>query len=149
LVSKQQLNLITSINDYRGINNIPLLGVCHCYEIPDFIINENSEVMLYNEQNIFKISDKKYLFKFPVGEFENLFDKKDKNIIDIILKENLNHIQILTLGLFEYIFIYEINICRNHITDFSPKSSSYKNFSLWDSGRRCYETEYKSKHYYE
>ena len=150
LISEQQLNLITSINDYRGINNIPLLGVCHCYEIPDFIINENSEVMLHNEQNIFKISDEKYLLKFPIGEFENLFDKKDIKIINIILKENLNHIQIITLRQIEYIFIYEINICRDHITDFSHKSSRKKLFSLdYSNGPRSYLREYESKHIYE
>ncbi len=73
-ISIKQQNLITSINDFRGINNIPLLGICNCNKIPDFIIKEICEVMLYNNKNIFKLSDNKYLFKYPIGEFEINFN---------------------------------------------------------------------------
>ena len=59
-ISQKQQDLVISINDYRGIKDIPLLGICSCKKIPDFIIKEFSEVMLYKDKNIFKLSDNKF-----------------------------------------------------------------------------------------
>ena len=62
---------------------------------------------LFPEENIFKISNKEYLFKYPIGEFEKKFKNSDVNIINILLKDILNYIQIVTQKESEYIFIIE------------------------------------------
>ena len=121
-ISYEQKELIKSINDLRGINNIPLLGSCQIRQIPDFLINELSEVMMWPERNIFKLSNKKYLFKFPIGQFKINFKNKDKDIFSILLKENLNHIQIITHQNIEYVFIYELDFCKFSENEFECDS---------------------------
>ena len=113
-ISDEQIELIKSINDFRGIKSIPLLGICEIQQIPSFLINETSEVMLWPEQNIFKLSNKKYLFRYPIGLFKIDFQNKNENITSILMKENLNHIQIITYQNLEYIFIYELDFCIFH-----------------------------------
>ena len=108
--------MINEINDYRRDNDVQLLGVCQCRNIPDFLIKEPTAIMLFPEQNLFKLSDKKYLFKYPIGIFEDVFHRKDRNILNVLLKNNLNHIQIINYLNMEYIYIYEINDCRFHKT---------------------------------
>ena len=51
---------------------------------------------------------KKYLLRYPAGEFEVLYGNKDKNIISILSKNNLNHIQMINQNKIEYIYISEI-----------------------------------------
>ena len=116
-ISKEQEKLLESINDFRGIKKIPLLGFCDLSKIPDFLFNEISEVMMWPDKNIFKISNKKYLFRYPIGNFEINFTNKDKNILSILLKDNLDHIQIITYQNLEYIFIYKSDSCDYHITN--------------------------------
>ena len=155
-ISNQQQELIKTINDFRGINNIPLLGICQCKQIPDFVINESSELIIFSDQNIFKLSNKKYLFRYPNGLFEISFKNKDKDIISILSKYNLNHIQIITHQNIEYICIYELDFCRHHRTEFeSDSSSSDHKMSLkltsddnFDSFTE-YEHNYKNQYYYE
>ena len=150
-ISDEQNKLITSINDFRGIKNIPLLKECNLMTIPDFLINEISEVMLWPDKNIFKLSNKKYLFKYPIGKFEINFKNKDENILSILLKDNLNHIQIITHQNIEYIFIYELDFCdfcKYHI------NVSYSQYNSESRGRiyeddifneRLFESEYNNK----
>ena len=152
-ISQQQKELIRAINDYRGINDIPLLGICQCKQIPDFLIKESSEIMMFPEQNMFKLSNNKYLFKYPIGIFEIGFKNKDKIILSILLKDNLNHIQIITHQNFEYILIYELVKCSFHNTEFKYDSSSgglrhYKLSSINDKFN-SYTSNYINKHYYE
>jgi hypothetical protein len=149
-ISNEQKKLITSINDFRGIKNIPLLGICNTRKIPDFLINEISEVMLWPDKNIFKLSNKKYLFKYPIGKFEINFKNKDENILSILLKDNLNHIQIITYQNIEYIFIYELNSCDVHETDFNYFDFVFdKEYNKDKSNNEFYEIEYENKIYYE
>ena len=151
-ISHQQKELIKTINDFRGINNIPLLGICQCRQIPDFLINESSEVMMFPDQNIFKLSNKKYLFKYQNGIFEICFKNKDKNILSILFKDNLNHIQIITHQNIEYILIYELALCKFHNTEFKFDSSSGSSryYKLSSDGKfNSYTSNYENKHYYE
>ena len=48
-ISKEQKNLVRSINHFRIIKGIPLLKVCYIRNLSDFIINELPEVMMFPE----------------------------------------------------------------------------------------------------
>ena len=150
-ISSEHKNLITTINVYRRDNGLELLGVCQCRNIPDFLIKEPSVIMLFPEQNIFKLSDKKYLFKYPIGIFEDAFHRKDRNIFNVLLKDNLNHIQIINYRNMEYIYIYELNDCRFHKTELKSSSSSgsinIKKIS--DRFYSYYDYDLNKKNYYE
>ena len=43
---------------------------------PNFIINEPGEIMLYPEKNIYKLSNKEYLFIYPKSKFLSKQRKK-------------------------------------------------------------------------
>jgi len=109
-----QQYLIKIINEYRESNNLPKLLVDKFRKIPNFIMNEPAEIMINSDQHIFKLSDKEYLFKYPVGEFEINFKNKEINIIEILSKENLNHIKIITKKNFEYIFICNLSYIESY-----------------------------------
>ena len=66
---------------------------------------------------------KKYLFKYPSGEFLNLLNKKTKNILDILSLDYLNKIKIITKENNEYILVFDD---RN---DVDKEVSSYTSFS--------------------
>ena len=61
---------------------------------------------VFKYKHIFKLSNKKYLFLYPINEFKNIFANKE-HIINIILLENLNQILIIEYNDFEYVLIYE------------------------------------------
>ena len=102
--------------------------------------------MLWPNKNIFKIPNKKNLFKYPIGKFEINFKNKDKNILSILLKDNLNYIQIITYQNIEYIFIYELNSCDFHETDYYSQSDS----DILKLKDKFYTSRvYENKFYYE
>ena len=104
----QNLNYLKDsyINEYRKNNNILTLISNEDKTIPDFIINEPGEIMLFPEHNFFKLSNKEYLFKYN-DELENKIKNKDKDIMEILLKENINSIKsIITKGNKEYILLF-------------------------------------------
>ena len=70
--------------------------------------------MINPEQNLFTKLNKKYLFRYPIGEFENKFKNKDPNILDVLQKENMNYIKIITKGNIEFVYIYENYILFNN-----------------------------------
>ena len=94
------------INLQRQIKEIPALEIDSNSTIPDFILYEPAEIMLYPEKNIFKLSNNKYLFRYPDGQFENKVEMKDKEIFDILLKDNLNYIQKFVVSNVEYILVF-------------------------------------------
>jgi mRNA-degrading endonuclease RelE of RelBE toxin-antitoxin system len=106
--------LIKIINEYRENNNLPKLLKDKLRKIPDFMMNEPAEIMINPKQHIFKLSDNKYLFKYPVGEFEIIFKNRDINILAILSNENLNYIKIITKNNFEYIFISKLSYLESY-----------------------------------
>ena len=111
--TSDQINLIKIINEFRENNNLPKLLNNRLISIPYFIMNEPAEIMINPDQHFFKLSDKEYLFKYPIGEFEINFNNRDINILAILSNANLNHIKIITKKNFEYIYIFkEINLSR-------------------------------------
>ena len=57
-----QIQLIKNINDIRNQNKIP--GLIYNEELPDFIINEKTKLFFYPNENIYKISNNLYIFKY-------------------------------------------------------------------------------------
>lgn len=109
-----QQYLIKIINEYREKNNLPKLLNDKFRKIPDIIMNEPAVIMINPDQNIFKLSDKEYLFKYPVGEFEIIFKNRDMNILSILSNANLNHIKIITKKDCEYIFLSELSYLESY-----------------------------------
>ena len=101
--SRDNLNLIESINNYRQKNNLNDL-IIDC-KIPNFIIKESTEIIL-SASNIIKISNIKYLFRLNIeDDFEKI--KEDENIINILLKPFINKINIAQQGKIKYMTVYE------------------------------------------
>ena len=101
--SKKDLNILKEINYFRKKNKLNELKFE--YNLPDFILNDISEIFLNNSQHLFKLNNK-YLFKYKIGEFENNFKNKDKELIDILLKNDLEIINIIVKDNMQFILIY-------------------------------------------
>ena len=107
-------------------------------KLPDFLIHENSEVILFDYKNTFKLSNRNFLLKYKVNNCEQNFDKNnvDKNII---LSEDIIRISAIDIGEYEYIYFSEdtlfgpisLNEAKNEfpnkdIYDYFIKDISYK-----------------------
>ena len=101
--------IISSINKYRIENKVQELALID-ENIPKFIINDElSEVNLFTHKNLFHLGYEKYLFRYKVGEFvENLENNKD-----ILLKPNLNRINVIIQNTNALILIYKDNKNKN------------------------------------
>ena len=102
--STKDLKIFNEINYFREKNNLEELDL-DLY-LPEFIINEISDIFLYDSQKLFKLKGDKYLFKYKVGEFENYLKNNDKDLIDILLKSYLENINIIVQDDIQYILIY-------------------------------------------
>jgi hypothetical protein len=105
-LSKSQLDLISLINEFREKNNLEKLKIDWDKKLPNFILNETSELMMF-PFNIIKLGRYKYLFKYNIGEFEVKFRQNEKDIINILLENNLNRIIIIYQNMNEFILVYE------------------------------------------
>lgn len=101
----EDLKIIDKINNLRTKNKLAKLEKIN--KLPDFIRNEISEVILFNEQALFKLSTNKYLLKSEVGDFDNYFRNNNGRLNDILLLKDLNAINIITQGNMQYILLYE------------------------------------------
>ena len=85
------------------------------------------------DKNFFKLiefGNIQYIFKYPIGEFENKFKKREKDIISILLKDNIKYIQICSSENIEYIILknkqYKYNfVSYNDIYSFSHIFNKY------------------------
>ena len=66
----RQYDLINAINVLRMKNNIPKLKFSLKENIPTFMIKKPVDIILYPTKNIFELSNKTYLFRYPVNEFK-------------------------------------------------------------------------------
>ena len=103
-LNKNQINLIKKINEIRRKNNISLLKYNTTETIPDFIINEVTEVNIYNYKNNFRLKNYLYLFRYEKNEFQNFIENSE--ILSIINNDLLNEIIIIEQNDIEYISIY-------------------------------------------
>lgn len=107
-----KINLILNkINDIRREKNIPLLDNDGTRYLPDFIINEKTELFFNPNENIYKLSPNYYIFKYPKDEFQNNVNNND--IINIITNGLLDRINIIEKNDVEYISIYNSNYNNN------------------------------------
>lgn len=113
-----QKYLIKIINEFRENNKLPKLSVDQYNYIPELIMKEPVEIILNKEQNIFKISNKEYIFKYPINEFEKKFKNKDINIINILLNDKLNHIKVITKNNYEYVLLYQLSFMELNKEEF-------------------------------
>ena len=104
-LNENQINLIDKINDIRKKNHIPLLKYFEREKLPEFIINEKTQIIFNNNENLFKLSPNFYVFKYRINEFQNFLN--NKQILNIITIETLNIINIIQQNNFELISIYE------------------------------------------
>ena len=107
LLTEEQLDLISLLNEFRGKNGLGKFTIDWDKKLPNFILNESSELILFSFHSIFRIGNQAYLFRHKPGVFENNFRDNDLDIINIILKPNLNRIIIIKQKNIEFILIYE------------------------------------------
>ena len=101
-----QKTLINKINQLRRQNNIPELRYDELQSLPDYIINKKTELILKEEQNVYKFYNNYYLIKYPISECQK--DIKDNNIINILSIDTLDRINIIRKDNYEYIALYKI-----------------------------------------
>ena len=106
--SEEDLEILKIINNFRNKNNLEDLKQRD--NIPEFIINEISEVILFNWQHLFKLSNNKYLFKCEVGKFNYYFKNNNQDFNNILLKKEINSINIITQRNIQYILLYKDDI---------------------------------------
>ena len=105
LYSDEDLNVISLINNFRIRNDLDELEVKS--NLPRCIIDEPTKFIFYDNENIFKLSNNKYLLKYKIGLFNIDFHKNNKEIMNILLISNLNTINIITQGKTQYILLYD------------------------------------------
>ncbi len=106
-LNKSQINLINLINDIRKHSHIPLLKGYKIEKLPEFIINEKTQLIFNDYDNIFKLSQNFYIFKYRINEFQNFLN--NNQILNIITNETLNEISVIEKNNFEFISIYDNN----------------------------------------
>ena len=78
-----------------------------------------SEAIFFNYGNIFNLGHNKYMLRYLKGKLENDLVNENKDIINIITKDNLNNIHIVNRGdEYEYIYIWEANDDNNANNDY-------------------------------
>ena len=103
--NKRYFEMIQStINEYRIENQLDVLKFVE--KLPKFIIKGNLLVK-FTLNNIIKIGYKKYLFKYPSGEFLAQLNAKNKKILGILSLDYLNSIKIVKIDKIEYILVYD------------------------------------------
>jgi hypothetical protein len=121
---ENQKDLINEINELRKENNIDELKWDKTIYYEDLIMDKYSELFLSDYENIFKLSNRKYLIKYPFDDFQKRFKNREKNLTDILLNDNLNKIIIIKKNSIIFILIYGINHNRyNNLYHISSEDS--------------------------
>ena len=109
----EQRLLIRKINDIRNQKNLHILEYYETEKLPDFIINKKTLLILFPNENIYKLSTNLYIFKYPENEFQNHLNNRE--ILNIITIDFLDRISILKQNDIEFIIIYNDNINNNRL----------------------------------
>ena len=110
-LNDNQINLIHKINDIRKQNNIPELEYFKREKVPCYLINPKPQLIFYQKQNIYKISNDLYIFKYPKNEMQILLNNKE--IINIIKIDFLYEINVIEQYNNEIISIYNNRTINN------------------------------------
>ena len=130
-LSKEQIKLIRLLNKFRRNHKLPNFIYDLNENIPKILIEPLSSIILFEQEKIFKISNKEYLLRYLKNEFIENFKNKKEEIIDILLKEDLVKIIIIKQGKYEYYFFSEENTFNNNDKESSLKI--YKEQKYYDS----------------
>ena len=103
--SKEDSKIFQTINNFREKNNLAKLTKKN--NLPGFIKNEISEVILFDSKHLFKLVNNKYLLKYELNKFNDYFKNNNEELINVLLKEHLTSINILTQGNIQYILLNE------------------------------------------
>ena len=69
-LNENQRKLIEKINLIRKLNNIPILEFNEKNKVPDFILNQKTELFFYPNKNLYKYKALNlYIFKYPKKYF--------------------------------------------------------------------------------
>jgi hypothetical protein len=108
LFNPNEIRINMSLNMVKTTYDIPKFEKYDIQKIPDYILDEPGEMMLYPDRNIYKLSNKGYIFRYPIGEFENILNENsDDNIKNILSKDNLTFYQVITQKDKEIIYVFE------------------------------------------
>ena len=122
-LNENQIGLIEKINKIRVQNNIPELKYDKYEKIPNFIINPTLKLLFNKNENIYKISNNLYIFKYNKNELQNLLN--DKEIINIIKFGFLDKINIIEKNNTEFISIYNSRPENNYAKNLNNNIDTY------------------------
>ena len=88
--------------------------------LPEFLINEKTELHFYPYENKYKLYGDVYIFKYPKNEFQNLFNNKE--ILNIITNNLLDKFYIIEQYNLEYICFHS----NSYNIDYKMKKSINK-----------------------
>ena len=107
-LNENQIKLIDKINNIRKINNIPKLKYNEINKLPNFVINEKTELFFFPYKNLYEYeSSNLYIFKYPKNTFNNFINNEE--VLSIITNIFLDQINIVEKDNIEYIYIYNKN----------------------------------------
>ena len=112
-LNTNQINLINNINDIRKNNNIPELKFDKYEKLQDFIIYQRTELIFHKNQNINKISNNLYIFRYNINELQNLLNNKE--ILNIIKIDFLDTINIIIQNNMELVSVYNSSKINDNI----------------------------------
>jgi len=107
LLNSDNIGINMYLNMVKRKYDIPNFEINQIKSIPDFIIEEPGEMMLYPDRNIFKLSNEGYIFRYPIGEFVNILRKNsDDTIKNILSKDNLTFYQVINQNEKQIIYVF-------------------------------------------
>ena len=152
-ISEKQKYIISLINKFRKDNIVDELQYDNVIQFKDLIFDKSSEPIFYNDKNIFKLANGKYLIKIPVKEFEARLYNKEKNITAVLLNDYLNKIIIIEKDNILFIFLFHANIKAFPKENNDDNNNSIKielsEISVFPKPIKDTAYEYKDLRYYE
>jgi len=124
-----QIKLIIKINQLRIQNNIPQLKYDEEQQLPDYIINKKTELVFYEEKNIYKLSINYYLIKYLISECQK--DINDKKVINILTNDFLDRINIIRKDSYEYIALFNSKYKENVNYDIIRENNKNNNINIY------------------
>ena len=131
-------NIISLINNFRIENQIEKLCFDETNDFKDLIFDKYSEPIIFNDENIFKLSNESFLLKYPINEFETRFNKREQNIINIILNDYLNKIIIIEKNNIQYIFLFHSVIKLDTLRNKEGQRSDFRRLMRKKEDRSYY-----------
>ena len=150
LYNPNEMRISKCLNMVKAIYDIPEFEKYDTRKLPDYILNEPGEMMLYPDRNIFKLSNKGYIFRYPIGDFEIILQKNlDDNAKNILSKDNITLYQIITKKDEEIIHVFEPKKERDFdIFWRRPKTQKENEFSHRYFVESIYDGENYTKKYF-